>query len=102
MLQTAPAPSLLKTLAPTVAPPAKSRSRKVNGFVKACFRLRRLEARLAAAETKLTPLRNETIMAKIEVTNRRAGLTGGQVAEAERIIGVRSEGACARMREGTV
>ena len=63
----------------------KSKSRNVNGYVKAVAKATKLRDKLYAREEKLAPLRSKLEAAKNDVSIRYAKLTGGQIAEARRL-----------------
>lgn len=63
-----------------------SKSNKVCGYVKAVQRYRKLEDRLREKEEELRPLRAEVAEAGADARERRMSMTGGQFAEAERIL----------------
>lgn len=63
-----------------------SKSNKVCGYVKAVQRYRKLEDRLRVQDAELRPLRAEVAEAGADVRERRQGMTGGQIGEAERIL----------------
>lgn len=63
-----------------------SKSRKVNGYVKAVQRQEALLAKLAARLEELRPLQDKVAAARVEVNDRRQALTGGQLGEAGRML----------------
>jgi hypothetical protein len=63
-----------------------SKSRKVNGYVKAVRYQDALLARLAARLELLRPLQDKVALARVEVNERRQALTGGQLGEAARML----------------
>lgn len=67
---------------------AKSGSRKVNGYVLAALRARKLRDRLNVkiAALKQSPLARKADQATAEATIRYGALTGGQIAEANRLL----------------
>jgi hypothetical protein len=66
--------------------PGKSKSRNVNGYVRAVRSFQVLDVRIQAKEAELEPLRRRLALA-LEATRARYGrLTGGQLAEAQRIL----------------
>lgn len=68
----------------------KSKSRNVNGYVKAVRARDALAAKLGdiiiAFEDRTGPLRRKLDLARTEVGQRRLHLTGGQMSEAERML----------------
>lgn len=64
----------------------KSQSRNVNGYVTAELRRRQFAARLEAKERALDPLRVKVRDADTAAKIRYRKLTGGQLAEARRIL----------------
>lgn len=66
--------------------PRKSTSRNVNGYVTAELRRRQLAAKLEAKERALDPLRVKLRDADTAAKIRYRKLTGGQLAEATRIL----------------
>jgi hypothetical protein len=64
-----------------------SKSRKVNGYVKAVLRYRKLQAKLDLKMAALNPLEAQTAHAKNDATARYGMLNGGQLAEANRMLG---------------
>ncbi len=67
-------------------PRTKSQSRNVNGYVTAELRRRRLAGQLEAKERALDPLRVKVRDADTAAKIRYRKLTGGQLAEARRIL----------------
>jgi hypothetical protein len=65
---------------------AVSKSRNVCGYIKAHARHEKLLARMVAAEEKLRPLKTLREAAWLDMRQRRLRLTGGQAAEADRIL----------------
>jgi hypothetical protein len=65
---------------------AKSQSRNVNGYVTAELRRRQLVAKLDAKERALDPLRVKLRDADTAARIRFRKLTGGQLAEARRLL----------------
>ena len=63
-----------------------SKSRKVNGYVKAVRRRDALLARLGARLEQLRPLQDMVASARVEVNERHQALNGGQLGEAARIL----------------
>ncbi len=63
-----------------------SKSRNVCGYVKANLKHQKLAAKLKAKEERLRPLKNDTEAALVDAIQRWGKLTGGQQAEAKRII----------------
>ena len=63
-----------------------SPSRKVSGYVRAMWAYREAYARLEAKRALLAPLETKVERHNADATTRRAGLTGSQNAEAERIL----------------
>ena len=64
----------------------KSQSRNVNGYVTAELRRRQLVAKLDAKERALDPLRVKLRDADTAAKVRYRKLTGGQLAEARRLL----------------
>ncbi len=64
----------------------KSKSWKVNAYVKANLRHQKLRARLRAKEDALRPLKHAVEVSTRDCIERWAALTGGQAAEAQRIL----------------
>lgn len=67
-------------------PRIKSQSRNVNGYVTAELRRRKLAAQLEAKERALDALRMKVRDADTAAKIRYRKLTGGQLAEARRIL----------------
>ena len=63
-----------------------SNSRKVNGYVKAFLRHQKLSARLQKAWGRLEPLKRKVDQANVACFERRGALTGGQLAEANKLL----------------
>lgn len=66
----------------------RSQSRNVNGYVTAVLRRRRLAGQLEAKERALDPLRVKLRDADTAAKIRLRKLTGGQLAEARRLLEV--------------
>lgn len=67
-------------------------SRNVQSYIKAVQRLDKLAAKLAVKDSKLDGLRGKVRDAKVVVQTRLGKLTGGQMAEAEKILDTFNEG----------
>jgi len=68
-----------------------SKSRNVNGYVRAVLAHEKLEDKLAAKLLALEPLQRKTSEARTQSKLRWVKLTGGQMGEAQRILGSKGE-----------
>lgn len=63
-----------------------SKSRNVNGYLRAWERWHALEMKLTVQELRLLPLKRKCESARVAMKVKRNKLTGGQIGEAERLI----------------
>lgn len=77
---------------PHINPPAPKKRNKVNPYVMAVRRLRRLERKLEAKEQTLLPLKRKITGQRVVVVERMAKLTGGELAKAKKLLAKEDEG----------